>query len=278
VGLVKLDFEKFYSEALPVVCDLSRSAGDAIMEIYDSEDFAVEEKSDKSPLTAADLASHQILAEGLAQISPSLPVLSEESKQVPFETRSSWSTYWLVDPLDGTKEFVKRNGEFTVNVALVKDHFPVLGVVYAPAIDRLYFASAGSAAYVQDSGKPARPIAASAGDPPRVVGSRSHAGGHLQTFLDRIGEHSLVSMGSSLKLCLVAEGAADVYPRLGPTSEWDTAAAQCVAEEAGASVTDLHGVRLSCNRKDSFLNPFFIVSAEAGKDWRPYLPTDCLAQ
>lgn len=257
---------------LPPVCELCRHAGKAILDVYHSGDFTTDEKEDRSPLTQADLAAHRILVEGLTALHPSYPVLSEESRFVPPEKRRSWEKYWLVDPLDGTKEFLKRNGEFTVNVALVEKRLPVLGVVFAPALDRLYFAVRGGRAFRQDANSAAREIHSRAGVPPRVVGSRSHAGGHFKEFLDHLGEHSLVSMGSSLKICLVAEGEADVYPRLGPTSEWDTAAAQCVAEVAGASVHDLQGRQLVYNSRNELLNPFFVVSATPEKKYLQYLP------
>ncbi len=259
-------------DLLQQVVELARQAGGRILEVYDS-DFAVEHKEDKSPLTAADMASHKAIVAGLEQLTPTVPILSEESAKIPFAERSSWHTYWLVDPLDGTKEFIKRNGEFTVNIALIRDGVPVLGVVYVPVSGVTYSACEGLGAWKAEPGgapKPirVRPLAQGA---MAVVGSRSHGGDSLQAFLDKVGEHEMVSMGSSLKLCLVAEGRADVYPRLGLTSEWDTAASQCVVEQAGGRVTDLELQRLRYNTKDSLLNPFFLVVGDSGHDWSRYL-------
>jgi 3'(2'), 5'-bisphosphate nucleotidase len=262
--------------SLPLPIDellqLARNAGDAIMEIYNT-DFDVEHKQDNSPLTQADLASHHTIVEDLQRRTPDIPVLSEESAKIPFETRSNWQRYWLIDPLDGTKEFIKRNGEFTVNIALIEGDRPTLGVVYAPVLDRLYYGNDGSGAWLQAGDTAAKPIqvATQRRTPARVAGSRSHAGESLQRYLDNLGEHELVSMGSSLKLCLVAEGKADLYPRLGPTSEWDTAAAQAVVEAAGGRVTTLDMQPLRYNTKDSLLNPEFLVFGDDSVDWSAYL-------
>jgi 3'(2'), 5'-bisphosphate nucleotidase len=206
-------------------------------------------------------------------MTPDIPVLSEESASLPYSERSSWNRYWLVDPLDGTREFVKRNGEFTVNIALIEDGVPVLGVVHVPVTGVSYMACRGRGAMKQESGKTPVAIQARAlGDGPvMVVGSRSHRGDSLIRFLDKLGDHEMVGMGSSLKLCLVAEGAADIYPRLGPTSEWDTAAAQCVVEQAGGYVTDTDMQPLRYNTKDSLLNPFFLVFGDDSRDWSQYL-------
>lgn len=258
---------------LPDVVALARRAGTAILEIYHSGEYAVEEKEDNSPLTAADLAAHHVIVDGLAELTPGLPVLSEESANLPYARRRRWAQYWLVDPLDGTREFIKRNGEFTVNIALIEDGIPVLGVVHVPVSNVTYSAARGAGAFRQvAAGTPQsiRVRALGAG-PVKVVGSRSHRGRSLDDYLARLGEHELVGMGSSLKLCLVAEGAADVYPRLGPTSEWDTAAAQCVVEQAGGSVTTADLQPLRYNTKDSLLNPFFLVFGDASRDWSQYL-------
>ncbi|MEJ2592306.1 MAG: 3'(2'),5'-bisphosphate nucleotidase CysQ [Candidatus Thiodiazotropha sp.] len=251
---------------------LARDAGDAILKIYNT-DFEVERKQDNSPLTEADLASHHTIVNALQRLTPEIPVLSEESASIPFETRRDWQRYWLIDPLDGTREFVKRNGEFTVNIAYIEAHQPVLGVVYAPVLDRIYYGISGEGAWKQEAGAPAEAIRV-AGElrrPAQVAGSRSHAGDSLKRFLDKLGEHELVSMGSSLKLCLVAEGVADIYPRLGPTSEWDTAAAQAVVEAAGGRVTTLDLQPLRYNTKDSLLNPHFLVFGDRTVNWPDYL-------
>jgi len=246
---------------------LAREAGRAILEVYASS-FSVQEKEDRSPLTEADLRSEKLILAGLKRIAPEIPVLSEESAQAPYSTRRNWSRLWVVDPLDGTKEFVQRNGEFTVNIALVDSQRPVLGIVHAPVLERTYYACEGVGAFRSDAqaaGKPIR-VAKKRQAPLRVVGSRSHRGSSLDAFLSRVGPHELVEVGSSLKLCLVAEGQADVYPRLGPTSEWDTAAGQCVLEQAGGQVLKLDGEPLEYNRENT-LNPNFIAFADADTDW-----------
>lgn len=251
---------------------LAREAGAAILQIYDT-DFDVEHKQDNSPLTEADLASHRTIVSSLERLTPDIPVLSEESANIPFDIRHTWSRYWLIDPLDGTREFVKRNGEFTVNIALIEGDRPTFGVVYAPVLDRLYYGSTDDGAWRRDGDQTARPIQVipRRRQPIRVAGSRSHAGDSLQRFLDNLGEHELLSMGSSLKLCLVAEGEADIYPRLGPTSEWDTAAAQAVVEAAGGRVTTLDLEPMRYNTKESLLNPHFLVFGDLSESWSDYL-------
>lgn len=250
--------------------EIAKKAGAAIMEIY-RRDFAVVEKDDTSPLTEADIAAHKIIVSELAKFSP-LPVLSEESSEITWSQRKQWSSYWLVDPLDGTKEFIKKNGEFTVNIALIENHHPVRGVVYAPALDKAYVGHVGEGAWVSQSGVISQIQAQKhvAGETWRVVGSRSHQSPDIQRFLTQLdGPFELIAMGSSLKLCLVAEGKADLYPRLGPTSEWDTAAAHAVASASGATVSELvpNATGFECdkplryNTKESLLNPFFLVSA-----------------
>lgn len=247
---------------------LARDAGREILEVYASS-FSVEEKEDRSPLTEADLRSERVILAGLRRLAPEIPVLSEESARVPYATRRHWGRLWVVDPLDGTKEFVQRNGEFTVNIALVDDHRPVLGIVHAPALERDYFACEGVGAFRSDAAAAGTPIRVTkrGNGPARVVGSRSHRGSSLDGFLSRVGPHEFVEVGSSLKLCLVAEGRADVYPRLGPTSEWDTAAGQCVLEQAGGVVLRLDGEPLSYNAREEVLNPHFVGIADPDVDW-----------
>ncbi|MFM8331736.1 MAG: 3'(2'),5'-bisphosphate nucleotidase CysQ [Candidatus Methylumidiphilus sp.] len=259
------------SPLLQAALALAVKAGGKIMDIYHS-DFRVAHKEDDSPLTAADLAAHHCLSEGLALLPGAYPVLSEEAAALPFEERSAWDSYWLIDPLDGTKEFVKRNGEFTVNIALIRDHRPVLGVVYAPALGVCYFAEQDGGAFKQTGSAEPQPIAVRkpAAEPLTVVGSRSHATPELALYLDRLGGHELKPIGSSLKFCLIAEGVADLYPRIGPTCEWDTAAAQCVVEVAGGAVTDLSGEPLRYNGKASLLNPYFLVFGDNSRDWASY--------
>jgi 3'(2'), 5'-bisphosphate nucleotidase len=257
---------------LDEVRSLAKQAGEKILEIYNTE-FSVQEKDDKSPLTAADMASHKTIVAGLQSLSPDIPVLSEESAKIPYQERAGWHTYWLIDPLDGTKEFIKRNGEFTVNIALIHDGVPVLGVVHVPVTGVCYAACEGKGAIkaTPGEGEKAIRVRALSDGPVAVVGSRSHQGDSLKAYLAKLGDHEIVSMGSSLKICLVAEGAADVYPRLGLTSEWDTAAAHCVVEQAGGALTDLEMQPLRYNSKDSLLNPFFFVFGDDSRDWSAYL-------
>ena len=252
--------------------DIARTAGQAILEVY-HQDFSVQQKDDSSPLTAADLASHQIIVRRLGELEPDTPILSEEGADIPYSIRNQWQRYWLIDPLDGTREFVKRNGEFTVNIALIENGCPVVGVVHVPVTGVSYIGQSDQGAWKIGADGNIQPIrvCAERQAKARVAGSRSHAGDSLQRFLDRLGEHEIVSMGSSLKLCLVAEGVADIYPRLGPTSEWDTAAAQAVVEAAGGTVTDTQLRPLRYNTKDSLLNPYFLVFGDQSEDWGKFL-------
>jgi 3'(2'), 5'-bisphosphate nucleotidase len=248
--------------------EIAAEAGQAIMTVY-QQDFDIEIKDDQSPLTEADRASHEIIVAGLSTLEPRLPILSEESAPADLEDRRSWQRYWLVDPLDGTKEFVKRNGEFTVNIALIEAGRAVMGVVLAPALELEYAGALGLGAWKR--ARDAQPERISVtlrqtGDA-RVVVSRSHPSGALADYLEDLGAHELKPMGSSLKICLVAEGAADVYPRLGPTSEWDTAAAQAILESAGGSMMDPAGQELRYNTKDSLLNPYFLAFGDSDRDW-----------
>ncbi|WP_395375377.1 3'(2'),5'-bisphosphate nucleotidase CysQ [Marinicella sp. W31] len=247
---------------------LAVEAGKATLEVYESDDFDVQHKGDDSPLTRADLAAHKIIMAGLTELTPDIPVLSEESADIDYSVRSTWDKYWLVDPLDGTKEFIKRNGEFTINIALIDAGKAILSAVYVPVTDVGYSAAEGIGAFkTEQGGKKAIQVKRPASEVPVVVGSRSHLSPDVQTYLNKLGEHSLVSMGSSLKFCLVAEGAADLYPRLGLTSEWDTAAAQCIVEQAGGAVVGMDGQPLLYNTKDSLLNPYFMVYGDNSKDW-----------
>lgn len=250
------------SDKIKIAGELAVKAGDAILEVYNT-DFSVDYKDDKSPLTEADCRSHHIIVDGLSKNWPDIPVVSEESgRQTDFAVRSGWSRFWLVDPLDGTKEFVKRNGEFTVNIALVEDRFPVLGVIYVPVSGNLYFGGRGKGSWRKAGpGEDAARIRArhvAEGMPVTVVKSRSHPSEALEKYLETLNVRDSISAGSSLKFCLVAEGLGDVYARLGPTMEWDTAAGQAIVEEAGGLVVDMNGDRLSYN-KESLKNPHFLV-------------------
>ena len=239
---------------------IAREAGAAILDVY-AGDYGIERKKDDSPVTEADLAAHAIIAARLTGLSPGVPILSEEAAD-DFHGPDGSGSYWLVDPLDGTKEFINRNGEFTVNIALIEDGRPVLGLVYAPALDVAYSAARGLGAFkaTASASRMSIHVAEHAADSIwRVVGSRSHAGDSLAAFLARLAAYELISMGSSLKFCLVAEGRADIYPRLGPTSLWDTAAAQCIVEQAGGRVVQLTGEALSYASPSVLINPFFVV-------------------
>ena len=244
---------------------IARAAGAAIMEIYHGEDFGETSKADNSPLTLADMAAHNVIVEGLRGLTLQYPVLSEEAADISYAVRSEWATFWLVDPLDGTKEFLKRNGEFTVNIALVEHGVPVLGVVYAPVLDICYFAARGTGAFMQRGDDAVQTIQAEAHDADsaiKVVASRSHSDARTAALLQKLGNHECISMGSSLKLCLVAEAAAHFYPRLGPTMEWDTAAAHAVVLEAGGMVCDVAHQALRYNKEDMH-NPEFLVLANS---------------
>jgi 3'(2'), 5'-bisphosphate nucleotidase len=259
-------------ELLKSVRELAFAAGREILAVYE-RDYAVVHKNDKTPLTEADLAAHHVIDDGLEELTPDIPILSEESAKVPFEERATWQRYWLVDPLDGTREFIKRNGEFTVNIALIDNHRPILGVVHAPVLLVDYFACQGHGAYKHVGDEAPQRIHTRPWDGGRVTiaGSRSHRSQAFNDFVGKLGEYEIISMGSSLKSCLVAEGKAHLYVRLGPTSEWDTAAAQCVVEEAGGRITDTDMQVLRYNTKDSLLNPHFFVCGDADQDWSRFL-------
>jgi 3'(2'), 5'-bisphosphate nucleotidase len=248
------------ARALKPVAD---RAGAAIMRVYDGT-FAVQRKEDNSPLTLADLESQRVIIEALTVLTPGVPILSEESAQAPWAERRTWRELWVVDPLDGTREFVKRNGEFTVNIGLVEDHEPVLGLVSAPALGLLYWGALGVGAFSQARGAAERPIHVAAPHTPlKVVASRSHASPETAGYLARLKSHELTGIGSSLKFCWLADGKADLYPRFGPTSEWDTAAGQALLEAAGGHVTRLDGHRLRYNCRESLINGDFLAYGDA---------------
>lgn len=255
-----------FSQLLPI----ARTAGEHINALYRTPDGkAIECKADNTPLTLADQRAHTHITNALAELTPAWPILSEEATLAPFETRQHWNTYWLIDPLDGTKEFIHHNDEFTVNIALIHAHQPILGIVYAPALDLLYYAARGQGAskLFQNETLPLH-VKKTATPPLKVVASRFHNSTHLQEKFDTLPDFTVTTMGSSLKLCAVAEGQADLYPRLGPTSEWDIAAAQCVLEEAGGLIETGTGP-LRYNTKDSVLNPGFIATHPALLDKYP---------
>jgi 3'(2'), 5'-bisphosphate nucleotidase len=278
--------DKFY---LLTALAAAIEAGRAILDVYRSSDFKVEEKADKSPLTLADKRSHEIIVKHLGKLD--VPILSEEGKDISYKERKRWETYWLIDPLDGTKEFIKKNGEFTVNIAIIRDRKPAAGVIYVPDKNVLYFALKNQGSFKIDSGDSIKQletdlieprkekiaevfdsiIAASAklpvihlpARPFTIIGSRSHASPELEAFVEEKrqehGEVEFISAGSSLKLCLVAEGKADIYPRTGPTMEWDTAAGQAIAENAGCKVLQYDTIEPLIYNKENLLNPWFVV-------------------
>lgn len=258
---------------LDTVRAIAERAAERVLEVYGS-DFEVAHKTDGSPLTAADLASHRTIVEGLREATPEVPVLSEESADTAdFAVRSGWSRYWLVDPMDGTKHFEKRDGKFTVNIALVEDHAPVLGVVTVPVSGVSYAAARGLGARRYDGSGQWAPISVRtpAAHPLRVAASQSHTTDETEAFIRALGPVRRISTGSSLKFCLLAEGEVDVYPRFGPTGEWDTAAAQCIVEEAGGLVTDAGLEPLRYNTRESLVNPYFLAFGDRSVDWAKFV-------
>ncbi len=249
-------------EFIAEVIAIARDAGRAIMGVYAEQDHGVAQKQDNSPLTKADLAAHQLITGGLRRVTPAVSVVSEEDSN-SLAYRSAEGEFWLIDPLDGTKEFIARNGEFTVNIALVRDGVAIFGVVVAPVLDQTYWGGSGLGAY-RDLGQGEEPIMVAtqrqSGDLVRVVASKSHLNAKTQRFIDRLGRHDLVQAGSSLKFCRIAEGAADIYPRLSPTCEWDTAAAQAIVEAAGGCVLAVDGQPLRYGKPD-IINPDFVASS-----------------
>ena len=254
------------------VIAIAREAGAAILDVH-GDDIAVRAKADDSPVTAADMAAHRCIIAGLARLTPDIPVLSEESAHtVPLHARRAWSRFWLVDPLDGTREFLKGNGEFTVNIALVDAGVPVFGVIQSPVSGAVWHGVPGQGAFRRDAGiervvSTRRPAIA----PLRVAASRSHLDARTAAMLQRIGEHESIGLGSSLKFCLLAEGGMDAYPRLGPTSEWDTAAGQAILEAAGGCVLDLRGRPFRYNQRDTLLNGDFVALGDPALPWRDWI-------
>ena len=278
---VRFDLNPLVSmpDLLSSMMAISREAGAAIMNIYREDDFEVDLKDDNSPLTRADLAAHRIIVNGLEKLAPDIPILSEESEDIDYDIRSKWKRYFLVDPMDGTKEFINRNGEFTVNIALINDGIPVIGVVFVPVEDILYVGTQIDAprAYLIISGqtREIKSRTVDPGQPLTLVASRRHGGEAMTSFVANLTPHfpeiETTNMGSSLKLCLIASGEADIYPRLAPTSEWDTAAAQAVVEAAGGAVLDLSLQPLRYNMKADILNPHFLVLGDTSFDWSAIL-------
>lgn len=255
------------------IVSLAKQAGNQVLNIYRS-DFTVEYKTDKSPITVADLASHECICQGLRHLTPDLPILSEESAPIPFQERRLWEKYWLVDPLDGTKEFLEKNGEFTINIALIEQHKPSLGVIFVPSKNICYFAKRGLGAYKQiGQGQPKLILSRAWNEdqPLTAVISRRHGMEALKKFLAQFSSLKLVYCGSALKFCWVAEGLADIYPRFSPTCEWDTAAGHCILNEAGGQVIDKTGQELEYNKSSSLQTADFLALADKRHHWLRYL-------
>jgi 3'(2'), 5'-bisphosphate nucleotidase len=241
------------------VIKIADEASEKVLHIYQS-DFKVNYKEDHSPITAADIASHDIIVKGLRQISRDIPILSEEGEEIPWEERKKWRRFWLIDPIDGTKDFTQRTGEFTVNIAMIEDGEPVMGVVTAPALKEAFWGIKGEGAHMRDrTGRVHRIRVAEPKDTLRVVASKNHLNEETRAFIEALGSHETVQAGSSLKFCRIAEGHADIYPRMGPTSEWDTAAAHAVLVAAGGKVQTPEGQPLVYG-KENILNPNFIAA------------------
>ena len=258
--------------------EIAHVAGKRISEVY-KQQYEVAYKSDNTPVTTADLDAHSIIVSELQKLAIEFPVLSEESHDIPYSERHRWTHYWLVDPLDGTREFIRGNGEFSVNIALIENGKPVMGVVTAPELNTSYFACKGNGAWKQIADAEPQPIHVRPAPVEKggltIARSRCPTvGPRLQAFLDKVGDHTDLPMGSSLKSCLVAEGAADLYVRLGPTSEWDTGAAQCIVEEAGGRITNIELQGLRYNTSESLLNPYFMVFGDETHNWTGYLPAN----
>lgn len=244
------------------------------MQVYTASDKPhVEFKEDNTPLTEADLVANKVIIDSLTALTPDIPCLSEESADISYATRQSWQRYWLIDPLDGTKEFIERTGEFTVNIALIDGHESVFGIIYAPAIGRGFYGIKGQGAFEYNVAGDVHPIQIKAelDDHIRIVMSRRHGVKKMPEFIAKIGSHEIIHAGSSLKFCLIAAGEADIYPRKGPTSEWDTAAAQCILEQAGGHIIGSDQKPLRYNSKDSLLNPHFLALGAGDIAWASLL-------
>lgn len=259
------EIQKYIDDLIPV----SREAGDAILEVYHSPDMGIQDKSDASPLTRADLASNQIICSALQKITPEIPIISEENTDLPYSERSQWPYCWIVDPLDGTKEFIKKNGEFTTNIGLVHNHKVIAGVVYLPVLEEMYFAIQGQGAFMIQNGQTTKltaPTFSTNTAGLKVVCSRSHLNEKTEAFVNKLISPELIARGSSLKFLAIAKGEAHLYPRMAPTMEWDTCAAQIILEEAGGQVVlaDDQNKTVSYNKED-LLNPYFIAKGKEEK-------------
>ena len=251
------------NDLINALIDLVKESGKSILEIYNSNDMGISYKDDKSPLTLADKASNKIICSKLKELTPDIPILSEEGKNISYEERKKWTTFWLIDPIDGTKEFINKNGEFSVNIALINHYQPILGIVYAPVLNTIWYGSASHGSFkIENNTQPKKINVSKYNDNEtiKVVSSRSHSNNSkLEKFLTDYPKHELVFMGSSIKICLVADGTAHMYPRLGPTMEWDTAAAHAVVKFSGGKITDFKDDNELSYNKENLLNPSFLV-------------------
>ena len=250
------------SDLIEQLIGISKEAGKAILEVYNS-DFDYELKEDLSPLTKADTLSHNIICERLEVLTPDIPILSEENSNIPFDVRTLWKQYWLVDPLDGTKEFIKKNGEFTVNIALIENNTPIFGIIHVPVTNETYWGSSTKGSfYIKGNNQETKLcVEKKIGSQVRIVASRSHPSKMLDTLLEEIGEYKIITKGSSLKFCLIAKGEADIYPRFGPTSEWDIAAGHAIVKFAGGSLLTIDRKPMQYNLIENNLNPYFVVAS-----------------
>ena len=257
-----MDDIQIKSDLIKQLIEISKEAGNAILEIYNS-DFDYTFKDDSTPLTKADQQAHEIITKKLYKLTPHIPILSEEDSDISFDIRTKWGKYWLIDPLDGTKEFIKRNGEFTVNIALVENNSPRLGIIHLPVTSETYWGSKSNGSFYINSDNQSKKISVSKKSKNiiSIMASRSHPNEKLDSLLERIESYEVINRGSSLKFCQIASGQADIYPRFGPTSEWDIAAGHAILLGAHGNIYDLNGKEIKYNIKSSYLNPFFIASS-----------------
>tara|TARA_Y100000590_G_C15663786_1_gene993708 strand:+ start:116 stop:937 length:822 start_codon:yes stop_codon:yes gene_type:complete len=251
------------------IIKISKDAGESILDIYHNHDSDFDLKEDRSPLTKADISSHRIITRRLKDLTPSIPIISEEDSDIPFKIRSNWKEYWLVDPLDGTKEFLKGNGEYTVNIALISANKPVLGVINIPSLKKIFWGQKdkGSFSINEDNNQKKISVSGNKEGPIRIAASRSHYNNELDLILENNNDYQIINVGSSIKFCLIASGEADVYVRLGPTSEWDTAAGDAILRFAGGETVTEDGEDLVYNTKESYLNGnFFAIGNNEIKD------------
>ena len=255
-----MDHIQIKSELIEQLIEISKEAGKAILEVYNTN-FDYQIKEDLSPLTKADTLSHNIICKRLKVLTPDIPILSEEDSDIPFNIRSQWKQYWLVDPLDGTKEFIKENGEFTVNIALIENNIPKLGVIYIPVSDEIFWGTNRYGSFYKNKNQDIERINVSKNiyNPIRIIASRSHPDPKLDSLLKEIKDYEVINRGSSLKFCLIAKGDADFYPRFGPTSEWDIAAGDAIVRFAGGYVLNTNGLTIKYNCNHSYINPNFIA-------------------